>query len=202
MEAPASILFFMYYFLGNRQTELVPLIFLVMWQSHYLYRAFIYPFTLRGKKDIPIIIMFLAVVFNLFNAYLQAQWIYTLSPITTYTIGWLKDPRFIVGIILFFSGYIINKQADSVLRNLRKPGEARYRIPKGRLYNVISCPNYFGEIIEWVGWAIAVWSLPGALFAFWTIANLLPRARSHHSWYKNKFPDYPANRKALLPFVY
>lgn len=33
-----------------------------------------------------------------------------------------------------------------------------------------------GEIIEWIGFAVACWSLPAAAFAIYTIANLAPRA--------------------------
>ena len=39
----------------------------------------------------------------------------------------------------------------------------------------VSCPNYLGEI-------------------------LVPRALSHHRWYRQRFPDYPAGRRALLPY--
>jgi protein-S-isoprenylcysteine O-methyltransferase Ste14 len=67
------------------------------------------------------------------------------------------------------------------------------------MYRWISCPNYFGEIVEWIGWAIATWSLAGLAFALWTAANLAPRARSHHQWYRESFADYPQERKALVP---
>ena len=63
-------------------------------------------------------------------------------------------------------------------------------------------PNYLGEIVVWSGWALATWSLPGLAFAVWTIANLAPRARSHHTWYQETFPDYPAERKALVPWMW
>ena len=35
----------------------------------------------------------------------------------------------------------------------------------------------------------------------WVIANLFPRALSHHKWYKEKFSDYPKNRKAIIPGI-
>jgi protein-S-isoprenylcysteine O-methyltransferase Ste14 len=89
-----------------------------------------------------------------------------------------------------------------ILRSLRKPEEnSGYKIPRGGFYSVVSCPNYFGEIMEWIGWAILTWSLAGLTFAFWTTANLLPRAISHHKWYKEQFEDYPEKRKALIPFL-
>lgn len=96
-------------------------------------------------------------------------------------------------------GFVINRAADRTLRSLRGPGETGYKIPQGGLYRWISCPNYLGEIVEWVGWAIATWSLPGLLFAVWTAANLIPRARAHHIWYHEQFNNYPVERRALIP---
>ena len=75
-------------------------------------------------------------------------------------------------------------------------------MPHGELYRWISCPNYLGELIEWAGWAVATWSLPGLGFAVWTAANLVPRARANHRWYRSHFADYPNERKALIPGVW
>jgi hypothetical protein len=33
------------------------------------------------------------------------------------------------------------------------------------------------------------------------LANLLPRALAHHRWYKQRFPEYPSERKAIFPFL-
>ena len=38
--------------------------------------------------------------------------------------------------------------------------------------------------------------------AVWTFANLAPRARSHHAWYHASFAEYPAERKALVPWIW
>ena len=96
----------------------------------------------------------------------------------------------------------MNRWADLNLRGLRRPGETGYNIPYGGLFVWVSCPNYLGEIIEWFGWALATWSLSGLAFAAWTLANLAPRARSHHAWYHANFPEYPAERKALFPLIW
>lgn len=79
---------------------------------------------------------------------------------------------------------------------------AGYQIPYGGLYEVISCPNYFGETIEWIGFAIASNSWAATAFAFYTFANLAPRAHHHHRWYRKQFPEYPPSRKAYVPFVW
>ena len=102
--------------------------------------------------------------------------------------------------IIFISGAYINIRSDEILFNLRKENDG-YKIPQSFLYKYISCPNYFGEIIEWAGFAIMVWNVPGFVFVLWTIFNLVPRAVSHHKWYKEKFSDYPSNRKAIIPFI-
>ncbi|MEJ2252675.1 MAG: 3-oxo-5-alpha-steroid 4-dehydrogenase, partial [Candidatus Lokiarchaeota archaeon] len=175
------------------------IIFSVIWMIHYVQRTFIFPFLIRGKSKMPIAIMSFGFIFNLVNTYLQAKWIFKFSPL--YKVSWIITPFFISGIIIFFSGYLINIQSDYIIRNLRDPGEKRHKIPKGGFYKYISCPNYFGEITEWIGWAIMLWCIPGLLFAFWTIANLAPRALSNHEWYKNEFPNYPKERKALIPFL-
>ena len=82
-----------------------------------------------------------------------------------------------------------------------KPGETGYKIPHGGLYHYISCPNYFGELVEWAGWALLTFSLPGLAFFVWTAANLVPRALAHHRDYRARFTHYPAQRRALIPFL-
>ena len=57
-------------------------------------------------------------------------------------------------------------------------------------------------MIEWLGWAIMTWSFAGLVFFFWTVANLLPRALANHRWYQEKFPEYPTDRKAIIPYLF
>ena len=111
-------------------------------------------------------------------------------------------PQFIIGLLIFFTGMIINVYSDNILFLLRKDGNTKYKIPYGGLFKWVSSPNYFGEILEWIGWALATWSLAGLSFAIWAIANLAPRSYSNHLWYKEKFPDYPKDRKILIPKIW
>jgi 3-oxo-5-alpha-steroid 4-dehydrogenase 1 len=194
MEAAAPLVFAICFVLGKNEITLTTLVFLGLWEAHYIHRAFIYPFSLRSRP-MPIAIVAFGLFFNTVNGYLNGRYIFTLSP--GYSNGWLGDPRFLVGAALFITGFIINRQADRILRNLRQGGS--YRIPHGGLYRWISSPNYLGEITIWTGWAVATWSLPGLAFAAWTAANLAPRARSHHAWYREHFKNYPPERRALLP---
>ncbi|MCB9598350.1 MAG: DUF1295 domain-containing protein [Sandaracinaceae bacterium] len=200
MELPASALFAVIFFLGDHSQQLVPLVLLGAWQVHYVHRTFIFPFRLReGGKRMPLSIPGIAIVFNSLNAYVNARWI---SHVGTYAESWLTDPRFLVGLGIFVTGMAINLHADTVLIHLRKPGETGYKIPQGGLYRFVTCPNYLGEILEWIGWAVMTWSLAGVAFAVYTAANVGPRALTNHRWYLDKFGDeYPKERKALIPFV-
>ncbi|MFW5920483.1 MAG: DUF1295 domain-containing protein [Polyangiales bacterium] len=201
MESPAVFAFAAFFFAGDRPLAPVPLVFLAVWQAHYIHRTFVFPLTMRARpgQGTPASVAAMGFVFNVVNAHLNATWI--ASEQGGYETAWLADPRFALGLALFAAGYAINRWADWKLRNLRKPGETGYKIPRGGLYERISCPNYFGEIVEWTGWAVATWSLAGLSFALFTTANLLPRALTHHRWYRDKFEDYPAQRRAVIPFL-
>jgi protein-S-isoprenylcysteine O-methyltransferase Ste14 len=200
MEAPSPILMTFLFLAGDRRTSLPALVFLALWLLHYVNRAFVFPLRLRGRhKPMPLLVALLAFHFNLVNGYLNGRGLFSFGP--ERGPDWLADPRFLAGTALFLAGFAINLHADAVLRALRAPGETGYKIPRGGLYRLISCPNYFGEIVEWIGFALATWSLPALTFAVWTIANLLPRSVANHRWYRERFPDYPPERRALLPFV-
>jgi len=201
MESPAALVFGACFATTHTPGNSLMLFFFVLWELHYVYRAFIYPLTMRyGGKKMPVAVVMMGFFFNLGNAYANGHFLF--GGMVSYPPSWLNDPRFIAGLILFVAGFFVNHWADLTLQRLRKPGEIVYRIPYGGLFHWVSCPNYLGEIIEWSGWALATWSLPGLFFAAWTFANLAPRARSHHAWYQANFIEYPAERKALIPWIW
>lgn len=199
MEAPAALLPIAYVVWAGRWDP-VTLVFLAIWETHYAQRAFVYPYLVRGRgARVPLLVSLSGVTFNVLNTYLNFRYLSWLTPARD--VAWLTDPRFVVGLGLFALGYFINRRADQRLRALRAPGETGYKIPYGGLYERISCPNYFGEWLSWCGWALLTWSLPGLFFALFTAANLFPRALSHHRDYQRRFPDYPSQRKAVVPYL-
>ena len=159
-----------------------------------------FPFRMRGKGMLMRVdIILMGIWFNVVNGFILGYFLGNFGDI--YTINWLWSIPFIVGIILFVAGMVINMKSDNILIKIRKGSDKAYKIPQGGLFKYLSCPNHFGEIIEWVGFAIMTWNIAGASFAIWTITNLTPRAIDHHKWYKEKFPDYPSERKAIIPFI-
>ena len=147
----------------------------------------------------PLVIALLAVVFNLVNGFSNGYYFSAFA--MEYTWDWLYDIRFILGFLLWFLGMFINWKSDQTLLNLRRGGKKGYFRPRGGLFKYVSCPNFFGELLEWTGFAIMTWSPAALVFALWSLFNLVPRALDHHKWYKATFPEYPSRRKAILPFI-
>lgn len=200
MEAPSPIFLTIFLYTGNPPSSSIGTHVLYgIWLIHYIHRAFIQPLTNPGgHRPMPFIVCGSAVFFNFVNGYVNGRGLLLNSPF--YGTDWLLRPTTIIGLIFFATGFVINRHSDSILLSLRKPGETQYKIPYGGMYRYISCPNYFGEIVEWLGFAVAAWSLEALSFALWTIASLAPRAVLHHKWYLEKFPkDYPRDRNALIP---
>lgn len=199
MEA-VSLLGMIFLFLTGKNRGLPYLVFILFWTTHYFYRAVVFPLLKKpGGSPMPVLVMLMAMGFNIGNSFFNGYGLFHLDG--GYTLGWFLDIRFIVGAALFLFGISINIHSDHILRRLRTKGEHTYKIPYGGFFRFISCPNYFGEILEWSGWALATWSLGGLSFLLWTIANLAPRAASYHAWYQQTFTDYPRERKALIPFI-
>jgi len=199
MELPAVVGFVAVFAHGRHRAALVPLVLLALWQLHYVHRTFIFPFRMRATgKRMPLAVALTGSLFNAANAYVNARWI---SHLGDYATSWLADPRFLTGAVVFAAGLAMNLHADTVLLRLRAPGETGYKIPRGGMYRFVTSPNYLGEILEWCGWALLTWSLAGVAFAVYTIANLAPRALSNHAWYRERFPSYPPERRALVPFL-
>lgn len=201
MESPALLVFSYSYLFGSGDRPALTWLFFFLWVGHYVNRTLIFPFRLHTKgKRMPLAIVFMAIGFNLVNGFINGYYLGTLATTAQYPLSYMLDPRFIGGIVLFLGGMFINMQADNILIHLRKPGETGYVIPTRALFRYISCPNHFGEIIEWTGFALMTWSSPALAFALWTLVNLFPRAIHHHKWYKEVFPNYPPSRKAIFPF--
>ena len=102
-----------------------------------------------------------------------------------------------IGGLLYTFGLIVNLDSDHRLRQLRKndPTETtsemeisgsdkkqtRYSIPRGGLFELVSSANYFGEICEWWGFAIAAnFNASSVWFAAFTTIFLGWRGVDNH----------------------
>lgn len=204
MESPVFIAMILLCVFSERSTNIVCLIFLILFEIHYFQRSFIFPFLIRGKSVMPLSVILMGVVFNTLNALMQGGWIFYVAPENMYETSWLTTPQFIIGTLIFFAGMIINIHSDNIIRHLRKPGDTKHYLPKKGMFKYVTSANYFGEFVEWCGFAILTWSLAGTVFALWTFANLAPRAAKIYDNYKKEFGDELDTKKVkrILPFIY
>jgi len=170
---------------------------------HYFNRTFIYPFTLPEKtKPTPISTIFSAFFFCAYNGFLQGHHLINSFRIETSNFAECA------GLAMFFGGMFINIKHDGILKSLKQDagmdgdGNTEYKIPRGGLFDFISGANYFGEMLEWWGWATYTGGYPQVAFAIFTSTFLGIRAIHHHFWYKEHFKEnYPKDRKAIIPYL-
>lgn len=194
MEFPALITCPLIYYIVEEEISL-SIGFIFIWITHYFNRTIIYPLKIKTKgKKIPVAIVASAFFFNVINGILNG---YFIATIPFESISFIC---ILIGFIIFIIGLYINISSDNTLIKLRT-NQKGYVIPKGGLFNYVSCPNFFGEIIEWLGFAIMTLNLGSISFLIWTICNLIPRSKAHHNWYKENFENYPSKRKAVIPYL-
>ncbi|MFT6286923.1 MAG: 3-oxo-5-alpha-steroid 4-dehydrogenase 1 [Halieaceae bacterium] len=207
MEFPGLLVFPIVFFMGKNAMQPVPLFFLCVWMCHYTNRALVTPLLMRvqpgSTSSFGLSVVFAGWFTLGMHGYFNAAYISELG--TQYTNDWFFDPRFIGGLTVYGFGFCLNIVSDSILRNLRSKnpvhGEPRYKIPYGGGFRFVSCPQYLGEIISFIGFAIMTWNLGAVFVLAITFANLVPRALYTHQWFLKTFENYPKERKAIIPFV-
>jgi 3-oxo-5-alpha-steroid 4-dehydrogenase 1 len=196
--SPAALSVFFFYGMGEKNQAVW--MFYILWVFHYLYRSIYFPLKLNTTgKTIPLSIVLMAIFFNSVNGGTNGYFFGNFAQL--YQDYSFSSLQFILGITLFVAGFFIHFRSDHILIGLRKRNK-EYVIPSRFLFKYVASPNYLGEMLEWLGFAIMTNALSAWCFWAWTVANLFPRALANYKWYQNKFENYPKNRKALIPFVY
>ncbi len=203
MEAPVFFVMLYLFICSNQKFQITPLIFFLLFELHYFQRSFIFPFLIRGKSKMPVAILLMGIIFNLLNGFIQAEWLFYLAPKDLYSSSWLLSLPFILGTIIFFLGLSINIHSDWVIRHLRKPGDKNHYLPQKGIYTLVTSGNYFGELLEWIGFALLTLSPAAWVFVLWTFANLAPRAHAIRKKYREEFgTEAVGKRKRLIPYIY
>lgn len=207
MEIPATVVFAIFYLTGPQRFEPTPLVLAAIWVLHYGNRGWFFPLSIRqvpGKRgSFNISVLAAGMAVTSLHGYLNGAF-FSHDYKHQYGTEWLTDPRFLVGLIVYLGGFTLLVSSESIVRNLRDkndPGATEYKIPYGGGFRFVTSPAYLGELIAWAGFALLTWSLAGVVIFLITAGNLVPRALATHRWYREKFPDYPTERKALIPGV-
>ena len=194
------VVFSVTYFLQKNFNRIPNIIMFCLFIIHYINRGIIDAIANRhNQRNVRLWIPVVATITTVFFHFTNAQFIGEAF----YCVGYFYDPRFLLGLIFFITGFVVNRVADAQLICLRKNyKDSEYKVPMGCCFCCISAPNYLGEIIEWFGWMLMTWSLSGFVWLLFVIATHVPRARQNHIWYEKEFDDYPKRRKALVPLLF
>lgn len=204
MEAPVFFVMLGIWCHAGFPFHLPELILLGLFLVHYFQRSFVFPCLMKGHSRMPLSIMMMGIFFNVINGIMQGGGLFWF-PIPAYAQGasYLLRWNAIVGIIVFLFGMIVNWHSDYVIRHLRQPGDTRHYLPQAGFYRYVTSANYFGELVEWIGFAIAAANPAAWVFALWTGANLIPRAHAIHRKYHEEFGDEAVGtRRRIIPLVY
>ena len=190
MECPAFLMMLFFWLQSPARSSSVLLSFFLLFELHYFQRSFIFPMLMKGKSRMPIAITAMGVLFNVINTFLIGYDLFYLHA-STYTEAW------------FFGGMGINLHADHIIRNLRPAGDTRHYLPQKGIYHYVTSGNYFGELVEWTGFALLTQSTAAWIFVLWTFANLAPRAYAIRNRYREEFGrEAVGSRKCLIPYIF
>jgi len=114
----------------------------------------------------------------------------------------------VLGLSIFVLAELGNARAHRILRDLRPAGTKLRVIPRGFLFDRVSCPHYLCEISSWVGFAIVTQTWAALGFLLLGSAILAAWAHTRHAAYRKDFDGqegremYPSSRRALIPGVF
>jgi len=111
------------------------------------------------------------------------------------------------GLAIFVVSELCNLKCHLMLRDLRPAGTNKRAVPRGFFFELVSCPNYFFEVLAWVGFTIMTQMVGALLFTIVGFFQMMVWAQGKHRNYIKEFDgkegreSYPRSRKAIIPFI-
>lgn len=169
---------------------------LVMWVIHYVKRIietiYVHEF---GDMTMP--------VRNIFK---NCTYYYGFAIVVAINVNFFSFGNFtfltIIGLIGMILSIISNGYCHIMLKRLRTPGSQEWKIPKGFLFDYITTPNYFCEIMTWAFFNVMTgFPIMGIAFNFCGLYQMWEWANQRRAKYEKMFPEYNV-KWTLLPFIH
>jgi len=121
----------------------------------------------------------------------------------------VKLPQ-VIGIALFIYGNILQFRVHKELGDMRRGKDGKvvtleHKIPSHHLFTLVSCPNYWAEILIYAGlmFTMGMRNVVWNYCTLWVVANQITSGVMNHHWYLQKFGNsYPKDRKAVIPYIW
>ncbi|XP_059622582.1 polyprenol reductase [Phlebotomus argentipes] len=79
----------------------------------------------------------------------------------------------------------------------------KHLMPSGGFFDIVSSPHMMFECLMYASLApLMLGNTAWLLVCIWVIANQAQVAHLTHIWYRETFPDYPRQRRALFPGIF
>jgi steroid 5-alpha reductase family enzyme len=122
-------------------------------------------------------------------------------------VGEALGPLFVVGLVMFVAGFVIESVADLQLATFKNASTDSGRLMTSGLWSLCRHPNYLGEIILWFGIGVSAWSATHSLLAFVGPVILalvmyfvsIPLTDDHLRSSRPTFGSYAARTSVLFP---
>jgi very-long-chain enoyl-CoA reductase len=108
------------------------------------------------------------------------------------------------GLAMFVVGELGNLQSHLVLKGLRSANGTERGIPKGFLFDLVTCPNYLTETMSWLGvYLVSGFSWGVLIFIIASVAQMAQWANKKERRYRKEFGDkYKRKRYTMIPGIW
>lgn len=127
-------------------------------------------------------------------------------PILALTTGSPDVPGAVIGSVLFVAGSLCNFVSESQRHVWKKDPANAGKLFTGGLFSVSRHPNFFGDFVWVLGYAVvsgSPWAylVPLLVFLFFYFVNIPAQEKHLALKYGDEFTRYRANVKSFVPFV-
>ncbi|OQR73528.1 putative polyprenol reductase-like [Tropilaelaps mercedesae] len=114
----------------------------------------------------------------------------------------------VLGTAMWTAAFWLEHDVAKRFANLRKDRtgkvvSTKHTVPSGGMFELVSSPHYFAEIMIYTSLTVVLgcFNLTWFFAVLWTYVNQIAIALLTHQWYQTKFKEYPASRRAVIPFL-
>ena len=117
--------------------------------------------------------------------------------------GGQQDPVVVNALVAVWAvAQLGNLYVHIYLRNLRPANSTVRKVPHGFPFTLVSCPNYFFEVVAWVCFSALIGHWTAWIFTVVGAAQMMAWADKKHREYKRDFSNYPKGRARMFPFIW